>query len=156
MPPRLESELDPVTLHNMALLTADANPSGSFDKLQFLLQQQVAQMAQESGDSTSGPSACPPETFTNLLLLYCKYEYYDMAADLLAEHADLTYKHLSAVKRQFTNTRNCDQVLFTFSSTCTTFSRRSSRSKHLLKRLLPNSMHLAFDTAMWYVVQVLV
>nr|CAG4647748.1 EOG090X0302 [Moina brachiata] len=114
MPPRLESELDPVTLHNMALLTADANPSGSFDKLQFLLQQQVAQMAQESGDSASGPSACPPETFTNLLLLYCKYEYYDMAADLLAEHADLTYKHLSAVKRQFTNTCNCDQVLFTF------------------------------------------
>lgn len=99
MPPRLESELDPVTLHNIALLTADANPSGSFDKLQFLLQQQVAQMAQqqENGDSLSASLACPPETFANLLLLYCKYEYYDMAADLLAEHADLTYKYLSAV-----------------------------------------------------------
>nr|CAG4641541.1 EOG090X0302 [Eurycercus lamellatus] len=97
MPPRLETELDPVTLHNMALLTADANPSESFDKLQFLLQQQVAQQLQQTDnpDLGAGPLACPPETFANLLLLYCKYEYFDMAADLLAEHADLTYKHLS-------------------------------------------------------------
>ena len=109
MPPRLESELDPVTLHNMALLTADANPSESFDKLQFLLQQQIAQQMQQAelqpelatagGSSAAAtmPLACPPETFANLLLLYCKYEYFDMAADLLAEHADLTYKHLSPV-----------------------------------------------------------
>ena len=34
----------------------------------------------------------PPETFGNLLLLYCKYEYYDLAADVLAENAHLTYK----------------------------------------------------------------
>nr|CAG4643078.1 EOG090X0302 [Ilyocryptus agilis] len=97
MPPRLESEIDPVTLHNMALLTADTNPSESFDKLQFLLQQQVAQQLQqaENPDLGTSPLACPPETFANLLLLYCKYEYFDMAADLMAEHADLTYKHLS-------------------------------------------------------------
>ncbi|KAK4025995.1 hypothetical protein OUZ56_015024 [Daphnia magna] len=100
MPPRLESELDPVTLHNMALLTADANPSESFDKLQFLLLQQVTQMQQqlenpESRLTGAGPLVCPPETFANLLLLYCKYEYFDLAADLMAEHADLTYKHLS-------------------------------------------------------------
>ncbi|CAJ0565386.1 unnamed protein product, partial [Mesorhabditis spiculigera] len=37
----------------------------------------------------------PPETFANLLLLYCKYEYIDLAADVLAENAHLTYKHLS-------------------------------------------------------------
>ena len=37
----------------------------------------------------------PPETFGNLLLLYCKYEYYDLAADVLAENAHLTYKFLS-------------------------------------------------------------
>ena len=108
MPPRLESELDPVTLHNMALLTADGNPSESFDKLQFLLQQQVAQQLQladnpdviavgGSAATSALPLACPPETFANLLLLYSKYEYFDMAADLLAEHADLTYKHLSPV-----------------------------------------------------------
>lgn len=102
MPPRLESELDPVTLHNMALLTADANPSESFDKLQFLLQQQIAQHQQQienpdSGTIGAGPLVCPPETFANLLLLYCKYEYFDLAADLMAEHADMTYKHLSSV-----------------------------------------------------------
>lgn len=98
MPPRLESELDSVTLHNMALLTADSNPTSSFDKMQFLLQQQVAQqMAVVEQGEVGGPLACPPETFANLLLLFCKYEYYDMAADLLAEHADLTYKNLTPV-----------------------------------------------------------
>lgn len=106
MPPRLESELDPVTLHNMALLTADANPSESFDKLQFLLLQQVAQQQQqlenpEARLTSVGPLVCPPETFANLLLLYCKYEYFDLAADLMAEHADLTYKHLSPVSNCF-------------------------------------------------------
>ena len=106
MPPRLESELDPVTLHNMALLTADANPSESFDKLQFLLLQQVAQQQQQLENSEArltgaGPLVCPPETFANLLLLYCKYEYFDLAADLMAEHADLTYKHLSPVSNNF-------------------------------------------------------
>ena len=29
------------------------------------------------------------------MLLYCKYEYYDLAADVLAENAHLTYKFLS-------------------------------------------------------------
>nr|CAG4640709.1 EOG090X0302 [Eulimnadia texana] len=92
MPPRAEAELDPVTLHNLALINTEENPTESFNKLQFLLQQQlVVQQEQE----TAGILACPPETFANLLLLYCKYEYYDMAADVLAEHADLTYKYLS-------------------------------------------------------------
>lgn len=87
----------------MALLTADANPSESFDKLQFLLLQQITQNQQlaenpDSGISGAGPLVCPPETFANLLLLYCKYEYFDLAADLMAEHADMTYKHLSPVR----------------------------------------------------------
>lgn len=51
-------ELDPVTLHNQALLNMDTKPSEGFEKLAFLLQQ---------------PSF-PPVTFANLLLLYCKYE----------------------------------------------------------------------------------
>lgn len=38
----------------------------------------------------------PPETFPNLLLLYCKYQYFDLAADILAENTDLTYKGISA------------------------------------------------------------
>lgn len=51
-------ELDPVTLHNQALLNMDTKPSEGFEKLAFLLQQ---------------PSF-PPVTFANLLLLYCKHE----------------------------------------------------------------------------------
>ncbi|XP_064618669.1 intraflagellar transport protein 70A-like [Lineus longissimus] len=79
MPPRAEEELDHVTLHNQALMNMEALPTQGFEKLQFLLQQ----------------VPFPPETFGNLLLLYVKYEYYDLAADVLAENAHLTYKHLT-------------------------------------------------------------
>ena len=57
MPPRSEEELDPVTLMNMALMNIDDNPSDSFKKLNYLLQN----------------PPFPNETFSNLLLLYCKY-----------------------------------------------------------------------------------
>jgi len=79
MPPRSENELDAVTLHNQALMNMELKPTDGFGKLQFLLQQ----------------NPFPPETFGNLLLLYCKYEYYDLAADVLAENAHLTYKYLT-------------------------------------------------------------
>ncbi|XP_021934386.1 tetratricopeptide repeat protein 30A isoform X2 [Zootermopsis nevadensis] len=79
MPPRSEEELDAVTLHNQALMNMETKPTEGFEKLQFLLQQ----------------NPFPPETFGNLLLLYCKYEYYDLAADVLAENAHLTYKYLT-------------------------------------------------------------
>eukprot|EP01137_Pigoraptor_chileana_P006775 Opistho-2@51462 len=79
MPPRSEEELDPVTLHNQALMNMEERATEGFQKMQFLLQQ----------------NPCPPETFGNLLLLYCKYQYYDLAADVLAENAHLTYKYLS-------------------------------------------------------------
>ncbi|XP_066441033.1 intraflagellar transport protein 70A [Eleutherodactylus coqui] len=79
MPPRSEEELDPVTLHNQALMNMETKPTEGFEKLQFLLQQ----------------NPFPPETFGNLLLLYCKYEYFDLAADVLAENAHLTYKFLT-------------------------------------------------------------
>ncbi|KAL3288507.1 hypothetical protein HHI36_002948 [Cryptolaemus montrouzieri] len=79
MPPRAEYELDAVTLHNQALMNFDNNPTEGFEKLQFLLQQ----------------NPFPPETFANLLLLYCQYECYDLAADILAENAHLTYKYLT-------------------------------------------------------------
>lgn len=41
----------------------------------------------------------PPETFGNLLLLYCKpsHGFYDLAADVLAENAELAFKYLSQV-----------------------------------------------------------
>ena len=57
-------------------MNMETKPTEGFEKLQFLLQQ----------------NPFPPETFGNLLLLYCKYEYYDLAADVLAENAHLTYK----------------------------------------------------------------
>ncbi|KAB5554254.1 hypothetical protein PHYPO_G00048230 [Pangasianodon hypophthalmus] len=85
MPPRSEEELDPVTLHNQALMNMDTKPTEGFEKLAFLLQQ----------------SPFPPATFGNLLLLYCKYEYFDMAADVMAENAHLTYKFLSPYLYEF-------------------------------------------------------
>ncbi|XP_065221761.1 intraflagellar transport protein 70A [Planococcus citri] len=79
MPPRSEEELDAVTLHNQALMNMDTKPTEGFEKLQFLLQQ----------------NPFPAETLGNLLILYCKYEYYDLAADVLAENSHLTVKYLS-------------------------------------------------------------
>ncbi|XP_014205769.2 tetratricopeptide repeat protein 30A [Copidosoma floridanum] len=79
MPPRSEEELDAVTLHNQALINMDTKPNEGFEKLHFLLKQ----------------NPFPPETFANILLLYCKYQYYDVAADILAENVHLTYKYLS-------------------------------------------------------------
>jgi tetratricopeptide repeat protein 30 len=79
MPPRSEEELDPVTLHNQALINMDDDPSVGFKKLNFLL----------------GNPPFPPPTFGNLLLLYCKYQYYDLAADVLAENTHLTFKMLT-------------------------------------------------------------
>jgi len=78
MPPRQEGELDPVTLHNQSLMHMDTDVNGSFRKLNFLL---------------NNPPF-PPEVFGNLLILHCKHQHYDVAADLLAENAHLTYKLL--------------------------------------------------------------
>uniref|UniRef100_A0A8C2I5K7 Tetratricopeptide repeat protein 30 n=1 Tax=Cyprinus carpio TaxID=7962 RepID=A0A8C2I5K7_CYPCA len=85
MPPRSEEELDPVTLHNQALMNMDTKPTEGFEKLAFLLQQ----------------NPFPPVTFGNVLLLYCKYEYFDLAADVLAENAHLTYKFLTPYLYEF-------------------------------------------------------
>lgn len=63
-------ELDPVTLHNQALLNMDTKPSEGFEKLAFLLQQ---------------PSF-PPVTFGNLLLLYCKHEVHSRSQAALNLH----------------------------------------------------------------------
>lgn len=78
MPPRSDEELDPVTLHNTALMHIDSNPTEGFKKFQWLLQN----------------PPYPPETFQNLLLCYCKYDCLDMAADVLAENSHLIYEYL--------------------------------------------------------------
>lgn len=79
MPPRSEEELDPVTLHNTAIVNMAEDPSGGFKRLNYLLQN----------------PPFPAETFQNLLLFYCKYQYFDLAADILAENSHLTWKYLS-------------------------------------------------------------
>ncbi|KAG8321250.1 Tetratricopeptide repeat protein 30A [Homalodisca vitripennis] len=79
MPPRSEEELDAVTLHNQALMNMESKPHEGFEKLQFLLQQ----------------NPFPPETLGNLLLLYCRYQCFDLAADVLADNTHLTHKYLS-------------------------------------------------------------
>eukprot|EP01012_Entosiphon_sulcatum_P046546 TRINITY_DN625_c0_g1_i1.p1 TRINITY_DN625_c0_g1~~TRINITY_DN625_c0_g1_i1.p1 ORF type:complete len:674 (-),score=126.40 TRINITY_DN625_c0_g1_i1:16-2037(-) len=79
MPPRLDDELDPVTLHNTALMHMDEDPTSGFRKLNFLLQN----------------PPFPPETFQNLLILYIKYQYFDLAADVLADNAHLSFQYLS-------------------------------------------------------------
>lgn len=74
-----------MTLHNLALTESTTGASGlGLRRLAFLLE--------------LGPPACPFETFGNILLLCCKHEMYDTAADILAEHAHLTYKYLSPVR----------------------------------------------------------
>ncbi|EPZ31340.1 hypothetical protein O9G_000985 [Rozella allomycis CSF55] len=72
-PPRLDMDIDPITLHNQAIINCDENPESSFDKLHFLLYQD--------------PS--PLTTFANLLLLYIKYQYENLAADVLSENSHL-------------------------------------------------------------------
>ncbi len=85
MPPRAEEELDPVTLHNQALMHISENPTAGFRKLNFLLRN----------------PPFPPETFPNLLILYVKYAYYDLAADILAENTHLTFKLLAPELYEF-------------------------------------------------------
>ncbi|XP_050543585.1 tetratricopeptide repeat protein 30A isoform X2 [Daktulosphaira vitifoliae] len=85
MPPRWEEELDSVTLHNQALCSIDITPTQGFHKLQFLLQQ---------------PNY-PKETLQNLLILYCKHGYYDLASDVLATYSPTKDKHLSLYIREF-------------------------------------------------------
>jgi hypothetical protein len=41
---------------------------------------------------------CPPEALANLLILYCKYEQYDLAHDVLSENEELKMKYLTEVK----------------------------------------------------------
>ncbi|KAJ7534031.1 hypothetical protein O6H91_13G076100 [Diphasiastrum complanatum] len=89
MPPRAEEELDPVTLHNQALMNMDTEPTSGFRKLNFLLQN----------------PPFPPELSGNLLLLYCKpsHAFLDLAADLIAEHSNTIFKSISQDLYDFVN-----------------------------------------------------
>ncbi len=78
MPPRKEEELDSVTLMNHALIFFNQDPSRAFEKLNFLLEN----------------PPFPKETFCNLLLLYTKHDFFDLAADILADNSELTFKYI--------------------------------------------------------------
>jgi tetratricopeptide repeat protein 30 len=82
MPPRSETELDPITLHNTALMNIEDEPTAGFEKLQYLIEQ----------------NTFPTETFANLCFLYVKYSFYSLVADVLAENTHLTYKYLTPVR----------------------------------------------------------
>jgi tetratricopeptide repeat protein 30 len=69
-------------------MNIEQDASTGFKKLNFLL---------------SNPPF-PQETFANLILLYCKYNHFDLAADILAENAHLTYKCLSPEDFEFLET----------------------------------------------------
>ena len=58
MPPRNENELDTITLHNLAVMNMEEDATGGFEKLTFLI----------------GNEVFPREAFVNLCLLYLKYE----------------------------------------------------------------------------------
>lgn len=58
MPPRNENELDTITLHNLAIMNMEEDASGGFEKLTFLISNEIF----------------PREAFVNLCLLYLKYE----------------------------------------------------------------------------------
>jgi len=75
-------ELDPISLHNIALTNVKEKPSECFHKLSYLLQQ----------------PALPSETLANLLILYCQFDQYDMIADTITLYEELQYKYLTPVK----------------------------------------------------------
>ena len=58
MPPRNENELDTITLHNLAIMNMEDDPTGGFEKLTFLISNEIF----------------PREAFVNLCLLYLKYD----------------------------------------------------------------------------------
>ena len=94
MPPRSETELDPITLHNLALMNIDDEPTAGFEKLQFLIQQ----------------NQFPTETFANLCLLYVRYSFYSLVADVLAENTHLTYKYLTPYEYEFLEAKIIQQT----------------------------------------------
>ena len=109
----------------------DNNPTSGFEKLQFLLQQVSCPPGKThrtfcSQNSTSFSSrgyqnplffSCVilslvklTETFANLLLLYVKHDYYDLAADVLAENSHLTFKCLSSYLYDFIDAKITQQT----------------------------------------------
>ncbi|KAH7282442.1 hypothetical protein KP509_35G030700 [Ceratopteris richardii] len=89
MPPRNEEELDSVTLHNQALFYMDVDPASGFRKLNFLIQN----------------PPFPPESYRNLLLLYCKpsHKFTELATMLMEDNEELTKKFVPQDLQEYLN-----------------------------------------------------
>lgn len=84
MPSRREEDLDPVTLHNQAVLSVDLDPSESFEKLHFLIEENLA----------------PNESFQNLVLAYFHHDHDDFATNLLSTNSELLLD-IEALDKEF-------------------------------------------------------
>jgi len=69
---------DPTTYHNEAIVGVNDNCAESIRKLDELLHS----------------TGAPPETFQNLIHLYCKYRFFDLANDMLRTKANLASKYI--------------------------------------------------------------
>ena len=127
MPPRTEAELDPVTLHNQAIIHAEEDPTAAFRKLSYLV---------------ANPPY-PPETFGNLLLLHCKYQNYDIAAGLLAENSHLTYKYLSQELYDYLDA--CIMVPTSIEEAYRKFDELSAKCIERLRKLTKQIQDARFD-----------
>ena len=96
-----------MSLHNTALMSMEGSPAQGFRKLNFLIQNPpfppgafpYPTLPSDPSPLTPTPTLTLPsvpdpdpdpdlvpnaETFANLLLLYCKHQYFDLAADVRA------------------------------------------------------------------------
>jgi len=113
LPYRSEQDLDAVTLHNQAVIV-DVGEDATFRKLQFLL---------------SNPPF-PPETFANILLLYLRHGYEDLASDLLADDTQMTYDLLSQELCQYV-----DAFLLATTSPDDALTAFDALSRQILQRI---------------------
>jgi tetratricopeptide repeat protein 30 len=80
--------IDPVTFHNQAIFFVNENSADSIKKLNHLLRDCLF----------------PPETFQNLLFLYWKYYFYDLASELIQENPKFCQKLIEKDDLEYINT----------------------------------------------------
>eukprot|EP00835_Amoeboradix_gromovi_P001424 NODE_64_length_24072_cov_0.332541.p5 type:complete len:582 gc:universal NODE_64_length_24072_cov_0.332541:2040-295(-) len=86
MPRRHESQIDAITLHNLAITQSQDSPIESCDKLKHILSQ---------------PHIEVDDAFKNLILLYIQLGQIALAADLLAQHEKLAKDLLDQSSKEY-------------------------------------------------------
>lgn len=87
IPNRYEEDIDMVTLHNQAILGAEDDFEESIQILSHIV----------------GLPSYPKEALTNLINMYFKGDFFDMAADFMAENIEICYTQMSEVWCVFSN-----------------------------------------------------